>query len=368
MSFVHVRSEDEADSLSLDFQLNGKDYHLLRSKQEPVGKALKRIAVTVSKGGKVKKKDRPDHKNHVLVEAHLYTSALEGEEELSPKTTNQAAWVSGHTLSVSGTRFSVAVNAPAVKRLQLPGCIMATCAAVPLVMESKQTLCMHRVVCVCVCVSLSYQVDLEFADIENCRWVWRRSDTGVVLPTVFPETECSRSGTARQSLAPEESREKLSALPIVGTSFVYWPTEEDTDRVLVLECRPCNEGQEQGQPVVVASTKAVSSFNNIPMAERHLLTPCYLEEPGQFRVASYNILANVYASSEHARERLYPYCDARALEQEYRQCLLSREILGYRADVISLQEVGAKCFSQFLSPAFHHWGYEGCFHEKAGKV
>lgn len=101
-----------------------------------MGKALKRIMTTISRGEKLKKKDRAASAsvlNHITVEARVYTSGLEGDEDVSPDTTNQDAWINGHTFTVNGTRFSIIVNPPAVKHLQLPGCIMTTCAAVPLV-------------------------------------------------------------------------------------------------------------------------------------------------------------------------------------------------------------------------------------------
>ena len=202
--------------------------------------------------------------------------------------------------------------------------------------------------------------------------MWRKCDPGVLpsVASVFPETSSNVGASAipgSQCLSTS-SRETISTHPVISTSFVYWATEEDCGQSLILECLPCNQEGDEGQVVIVASENVVLNVQNVPMTERHLFTPTHLADPDQFRVVSYNILANVYASSEHSRQTLYPYCEARALDQEYRQCLIAREILGYRADVISLQEVGAKCFSQFLSPVFHHWGYEGCFHTKAGKV
>ena len=104
------------------------------------------------------------------------------------------------------------------------------------------------------------------------------------------------------------------------------------------------------------------------MSERHLLTPTHLAESHHFRVISYNILANVYATSERAKSDLYPYCDPSALDHEYRQSVITRELVGYHGDIVCLQEVGTKCFSQFLSPSLHQWGYEGCFHAKAGRT
>ena len=133
---VRVRSLVGDDSLTLHFQLKGREYRLLRTKQEPVGKALKRIATTLAKDDKKtkkKKKSATAAVNQVLVEAHIYTKGLEGEQEISVETTNEEAWVSSNTFVVDSTRFAISVNAPTVKHLQLPGCVMTTCAAVPLV-------------------------------------------------------------------------------------------------------------------------------------------------------------------------------------------------------------------------------------------
>lgn len=132
--FVHVRSIDGEDSLSLRFLLKGREHHLLRSKREPVSKALKRIVTTLSKTGKGKKRTALEATSHVSVEAHVYTSELEGKREISPETANQEAWVNGNTFVVNDTSFAIALNAPTVKSLRLPGCIMTGCAAVPLVL------------------------------------------------------------------------------------------------------------------------------------------------------------------------------------------------------------------------------------------
>ena len=209
------------------------------------------------------------------------------------------------------------------------------------------------------------QVELEFADVEHCRWAWRQYDPANPLPpTVFPESAATDKD---RPVVDPKPRLPISD-PIISTSFIYWTAEEDEGYKLVLECTPCNESGEEGEPVKVVSKNIVSRFWNIPMMQRHLMTPNHLAEPTQFRVVSYNILADVYATSERARSALYPYCDPSALDQDYRRCLIARELLGYHGDIVCLQEVGAKCFSQFLCPALHQWGYQACFHPKAGKT
>ena len=137
--FVFVRSEDGKDTLSLRFNLRGREYRFLRAKNEPVGRALKRIATNLARNGEAKKKKRgkggdgpasSDGVDDTLpAEVVLYASST----EVSSETENQDAWVSGNTLRVDDRRFVVTVNTPAVKFLKLPSCLLATCPAVPLV-------------------------------------------------------------------------------------------------------------------------------------------------------------------------------------------------------------------------------------------
>ena len=136
---VQVRSADGEDSLSLHFQLKGKEYHLLRPKQEPLSKTLKRMVVTMSKKDKEDKKKKKsrgaaaDSPDVVSVEVHVYSSGVEGRREVAPETPNQEAWVSGNTFAVDSASYSIALNTPTVKHLRLPECIMTGCAVVPLV-------------------------------------------------------------------------------------------------------------------------------------------------------------------------------------------------------------------------------------------
>lgn len=61
------------------------------------------------------------------------------------------------------------------------------------------------------------------------------------------------------------------------------------------------------------------------------------------RVVTYNILADVYAQTEFSKTVLYPYCAPYALQLDYRQNLIKKELAGYNADIICLQEVDKGC-------------------------
>ncbi len=94
----------------------------------------------------------------------------------------------------------------------------------------------------------------------------------------------------------------------------------------------------------------------------------YLIDFLSFRFVTYNILANGYASSTGAGEIIYPYCPQDYLEHDYRKPLLLREILGYHADVISLQECDTRFYERELSLVLAEHGYLGAMKIKSENV
>ena len=105
-----------------------------------------------------------------------------------------------------------------------------------------------------------------------------------------------------------------------------------------------------------------------PITRRHLLTPGRLAAPDEFRVVTYNTLAEPFTATTYAHEILYPYCDPSALDIDYRQSVIVHELLGYNADVICLQEVDLKSFQRFICPSMKDKGYEGYHQQKSGMV
>ena len=90
----------------------------------------------------------------------------------------------------------------------------------------------------------------------------------------------------------------------------------------------------------------------------------------RFRVATYNVLAEIYATQQQ-----YPYCDFWALNWDYRFQNILREILDVSPDVISLQEIQADHYENHVYATLSDAGYEGCYKQKtrqsmglAGKV
>lgn len=90
----------------------------------------------------------------------------------------------------------------------------------------------------------------------------------------------------------------------------------------------------------------------------------------RFRVATYNVLAEIYATGQQ-----YPYCDIWALSWDFRFQNLLREIMDASPEVLCLQEVQADHYENHIYAAMSDAGYEGVFKQKtrqsmglAGKV
>lgn len=131
----------------------------------------------------------------------------------------------------------------------------------------------------------------------------------------------------------------------VGYSKLYTPTADDVGHVLKFECVVVDA--ETKSPVGPPSTFLTSRVIPAPSpSPRRMILVNGMDVPGNldldgrilsagtFTVLSYNILSDAYATNE-----LYGYCPTWALSWPYRRQNLLREIVGYRADIVCLQEV-----------------------------
>lgn len=99
-------------------------------------------------------------------------------------------------------------------------------------------------------------------------------------------------------------------------------------------------------PVVEETSKTTvqAAPELFPFEARHHHTQIFLSAANEFRVVTYNLLADYYADSDYSRKTLFPYCPPKYLEIDYRKQLFIKEIIGYKADLICLQEVDQKIF------------------------
>ncbi|KAL5976719.1 Carbon catabolite repressor protein 4 1 [Asimina triloba] len=160
----------------------------------------------------------------------------------------------------------------------------------------------------------------------------------------------------------------------VGRSKTYTPAADDIGHILKFECVAVDS--ETRIPVGPISTLTTSRVIPAPSPTPRRLIPVtgmdmigHLESDGcisssgTFTVLSYNILADVYATSE-----LYSYCPSWALSWTYRRQNLLREIVGYHADILCLQEVQSDHFDEFFAPELDKHGYQALYKKKTTEV
>ncbi|KAJ4833450.1 Carbon catabolite repressor protein 4 1 [Turnera subulata] len=160
----------------------------------------------------------------------------------------------------------------------------------------------------------------------------------------------------------------------VGRSKTYTPSADDIGHVLKFECVVIDA--ETKQPVGHANTLLTSRVIPAPCPTPRRLIPVnradgtgsldpdgHVLSSGTFTVLSYNILSDVYATSE-----AYSYCPSWALSWPYRRQNLLREIVGYRADIVCLQEVQSDHYEEFFAPELDKHGYQALYKRKTNEV
>lgn len=131
----------------------------------------------------------------------------------------------------------------------------------------------------------------------------------------------------------------------VGRSKTYTPSADDISHVLKFECVVVDAETKLnvGHPMTLTTNRVIPAPTPTPRrmisvsgvdVMGHLDSDGRIASAGTFTVLSYNILADAYATSD-----TYSYCPSWALSWPYRRQNLLREIVGYRADVVCLQEV-----------------------------
>lgn len=160
----------------------------------------------------------------------------------------------------------------------------------------------------------------------------------------------------------------------VGRSRTYTPSADDVGHVLKFECTAIDSSS--GQAVAPASTLLTARVIPAPSPTPRRMIPLsfidgmsgldsenHSPAAGTFTVLSYNVLADLYATSE-----MYSYCPPWALSWAYRRQNLLREIVGYRADILCLQEVQSDHFDEFFQPELEKHGYVAVYKKKTTEV
>lgn len=338
-----VRCVPSEPKLSLSFALaDGSHKNMQRDQSEPLGRALSRIATNALKGhAKVAaaKKSRKNRAHSSGGEACAATGSEPAatcepvvklyyrEEAVAEDVLNVDAWQDGAVLQIGDVKYKVERNPPAFTELQLPRYIMAGFPVCP-------------------------KLGLEFGDPASSVFRW------------YKEVKPGAAEPGDSGLASSSHSLQSSAWIETGVDErVYTPCNADIGLRLKLHCTPGN-GQRFGPSRELESVCPVEAGpGTCTFDHRHLYTKKVTED-SFIRTVSYNILADTYAQTEFSRTVLYPYCAPYALELDYRQNLIQKELTGYNADLICLQEVDRAVFSDSLVPALEAFGLEGVFRIK----
>ncbi|KAK3250005.1 hypothetical protein CYMTET_40598 [Cymbomonas tetramitiformis] len=326
---AYVRSIAEEDDLTVSLSAFGRDFNLSRPKAENVAKALKRLALNLSKKTKGKKRGASPSISGAREPSAVL---VDGKGKAVPESyCNSQAWVSGNVLKLalpphSGMEdsggdveceYRVVLNGPCVSGLTVPQLLMVGIAVCP-------------------------WIDLEFADIDETSWRWW------LQPGEMVGTE--GENTPRTS-------------DVVGMERTYTPRPSDVGLHLVCECIP-RQGNLAGAPAIVVSEPVAGPPPPRPWLTRPMVSQGARGAHGlRFRAMSYNILSDLYVyGSSNA------YCDRKYLDIGYRQQLLLDELFTYNADIICLQEVSSSLHQRFLAPSLHARGYWTLMDAKEGDV
>ncbi|XP_069795719.1 2',5'-phosphodiesterase 12 isoform X2 [Narcine bancroftii] len=307
MQTAVVRCVPGDSKMTISFELDGGHRRLEREQRECLRAALARIAHNVLRAQNKPRKSRraaaaQAAEQPQAPEVGLYV----GEQAVAGDTSNAEAWQDGAVLQVGGTRYQVLRNPPTLTRLELPAAILAGFPVCP-------------------------RVQVEFGEPAKSRFEWLKEAAGAWEP--------------------------------VASGRVFTPGNGLIGSKLKVRCSPGN-GSRFGPVAELESAGAVEAgpgactFDSRHPFTREAVAGALL------RVVSYNILADVYAQTELSKTTLYPYCAPYALLTDYRQNLIKKELRGYHADILCLQEVDKSVFTDSLAPALDVFGYHGLFRIK----
>lgn len=147
-------------------------------------------------------------------------------------------------------------------------------------------------------------------------------------------------------------------------SFVYRVPENGIGYELKLICTSTNKdgiviSEQQSNKAIITDRGP----NKEAIERRHKCTPCTLPDH-QFRIVSYNLLADFYTDTEYSRTKLFPYATPSILDIDFRKQLFMHELLGYHCDVMCLQEVDQRIFEYDLCHRFGREHLKGVYTPK----
>lgn len=228
-------------------------------------------------------------------------------------------------------------NTPKVASMKLPSCIMKDFVIMP-------------------------TISFVNSSIDHCKFSWYRQISSLEKEKYIKE------GTCLDTDIIIEKRMKKYWYKICD-GLIFCPKLEDVAHYIKVVCIPSDGVKDGRESVSISSTPVELGPSYCPFEKRHKFTEEKTKDPKKFRFMTYNLLADLYADSDHSRTVLFGHCPSHALDINYRRQLILKEILGYNADIYCLQEVDRKEFDRTYKPFFRFVGnYTGIFDRKGGSV
>tara|TARA_B110001450_G_scaffold220096_1_gene215408 strand:- start:47 stop:1639 length:1593 start_codon:yes stop_codon:yes gene_type:complete len=169
---------------------------------------------------------------------------------------------------------------------------------------------------------------------------------------------------ARHAAEAMPSKDEPETWTEVGKGKNYSATTEDVGHLLKFEVCPVevNTGAGCGKPEVFTTGRVIPA----PTPPRRNLVPVARHdgsEGGTFTVLTYNVLADLYATTE-----MYGYTPQWALSWNYRRQNILKEIVMHDADILCLQEVQSDHFEDFFAGELAKHGYTAVYKKKTAQV
>ncbi|KAH8353432.1 hypothetical protein KR084_010939 [Drosophila pseudotakahashii] len=296
MEKVYFRNASDSKELDIVFRFVNanlkidREFNFRRQMNEPIDAILARIQSNIQ--NRLAKTFKKSGKPPAEINVKLFGGSYDGSVKEMTFAELFSKDFTGVKLQVVDTVYDMVFNPPWISSLKLPSCILAGFVIYPT------------------------NVQIQFGERQYSKGVWYK---------------------AKKSTDSEWE--------ICGEGFQYLVKPQDVGYHLKFTLTPRNEQGIDGPVMEKVANSAVQEAPGLcPFQNRHRYTPDYLSDSNEIRVVTYNLLADLYASSDYAGSTLFSYCPSKYLQIDYRKPLFINEIIGYNSDLICLQEVDQRIF------------------------
>lgn len=320
---AHVRFASGASHLTLQLRLHNDRKSFFRPISEKLDRVRYRLQLLASNVSTSGTKERKQRKNGAMGGTAPTVSVkfldVDGQEINAKVSTVGDALMRTKSLEIGAETFVVLHNQPIVRGLKVLEPVMAGIAVNPL-------------------------PGTKFCTADECSWRWFRLD---------------------------KSEESLRTL--VATERRYTPTEDEISCRFCVECHAPtmkSEFAEDSKAEVVTTPVLPGPKREVFKDRRRMgatsAAEKYPDAAEAFRVMSYNVLYDGYATTEHAQKNLFPYVDPSVMKETRRLQLIFHEIEENNSDIVCLQEMGEHVYKLFFEPMVASIGYHGFYSGKTG--